>query len=263
MLESCLFESRPNRDRNGGGKKPATLAMSTVVHLLIACALILIPLLQTQAVPPVALPPSVASLGAPVRMIKLAASPSSSRAAPRTASPALSDALTAPPAVPDKIAYVNDAINVASLESLDLGPLTGPAGFRGSSNAIGMLIPAAPPVVAALPRPPDPPTPPPAPRIQRVEPTRVASTLQASRLVWKVDPDYPYLAKRAHIEGTVVLEARITQAGTIDSLRIVSGNPLFIQSVVEAVKQWRYQPTLLNGDPVDVITTVTVNFKLN
>jgi protein TonB len=78
-----------------------------------------------------------------------------------------------------------------------------------------------------------------------------------------VDPVYPQLAKLAHVEGTVIAEARITQGGTVDSLRIISGNPLFFQSVLEAVKQWRYDPTILNKEPIDVITTITVNFRLN
>jgi hypothetical protein len=54
-----------------------------------------------------------------------------------------------------------------------------------------------------------------------------------------------------------------TGTGTIDSVRIISGNSLFYSSVLAALKQWRYQPTLLNGEPVDVITTITVNFRLN
>jgi protein TonB len=174
----------------------------------------------------------------------------------------LTEALTVPSAIPEKIAYVNDAIDIASLESLDLGPSTGPSGSRGPSIA-GILIPTALPVVAPPPRPPDPPTPPPAPKIQRVAPTRVSSTVQASRLISRIDPVYPQLAKIAHIEGTVIAEARITESGTIDSLRILSGNPLFFQSVMDAVKQWRYEPTLLSGEPIDVITTITVNFRLN
>ena len=87
--------------------------------------------------------------------------------------------------------------------------------------------------------------------------------IQVSRLIKKVDPEYPILAHRGHIEGTVVAEARITESGTIDSVRIISGNSLFYSSVLAALKQWRYQPTLLNGEPVDVITTITVNFRLN
>jgi protein TonB len=263
MLESCLFESRPDRDRIGSRKKPATVAMATLFHVLIAAALILIPLLQTQAVPPVALPPPVVSLGAPVRIIKLAATPSSGRATTHPVSPAVSDAVFAPTAVPDKIAYVNDAIDVASLESLNLGTSSGPGGPLGTGIP-GVSFSVAPPTIAAPPQPPPtPPTPPAAPKLQRVEPIRVSSTLQASRLLWKVDPVYPQLAKLAHVEGTVIAEARITQGGTVDSLRIISGNPLFFQSVLEAVKQWRYDPTILNKEPIDVITTITVNFRLN
>jgi protein TonB len=263
MLESSLFESRPDRDGIGSRKKPATLAMSTVVHVMIASGLILIQLLQTHAVPPVALPPPVVSPGAPVRMIKLAATPLSGRTAARSLPQPLPDALTVPASVPDKVPYVVDAIDISSLESLNTGLSAGPAGPRGPSNLIGLLIPAAPPVAAPPPRPPDPATPPPAPKIEIRAPLRVASSLQVSRLIKKVDPEYPILARRGHIEATVVAEARITGSGTVDSLRIISGNSLFYTSVLDALKQWRYEPTLLNGEPIDVITTITVNFRLN
>ena len=101
------------------------------------------------------------------------------------------------------------------------------------------------------------------PKVEIREPIRVASSLQVSRLAMKVDPEYPTLARRGHIEATVIAEARITGSGTVDSLRIISGNPLFYQSVLDAVKQWRYEPILLNGEAIEVITTITVNFRLN
>jgi len=264
MLDSCLFESRPDRGHNGGRKKPATLAISTVVHLLVAGALILVPLMQTQAVPPVALPQPVVSPGPPVRMIKLVTSPSSGRAALHPVTPALPDALIEPTIIPQKISYVEDVIDIGFLESLRPGPSTGPGDRLGPIGAAGIRIAVAPPTVAAPPQPPpDPPTPPPAPGIQPREPIRVASSLQKSLLIRQVEPVYPRLAIIAHVEGSVLAEARITQSGTIDSLRIISGNPLLTQAVIDAVKQWRYQPTLLNGEPIDVITTITVNFKLN
>ena len=263
MLESGLFESRPDRDRIGTQRKPATLAMATLIHVLIASALIFIPLLQTQAIPPVALPPPAVSPGAPVRMIKLAATPSSGRAAARSLPQPLSDALTEPPSVPDKIPYIVDAIDTSSLESLNPRSSAGPGGSQGPANIIGMLSTLASPDIGAPPRPPDPPTPPPLPKLESRAPIRVASSLQVSRLTKKVDPQYPILARRGHIEATIVAEARITGSGTIDSLRIISGNPLFYTSVLDALKQWRYEPTLLNGEPIDVITTITVNFRLN
>jgi protein TonB len=263
MLESGLFESRPDRDRIGIRSKPATLAMATLVHILFAGVLILIPMLQTQAIPPVALPPPVVSPGLPVRIIKIAAAPSSGRAAVRPLPPAVPDPFTAPTAVPDIVSYVVDAIDVSSLDPLGPGSSAGPGGAAGPSNVIGILGSVAPTIVAPPPRPPEPPTPPPAPKMDIREPVRIASSLQLSRLLKKVDPEYPVLAHRGHIEGTVIAEAHITESGTIDSLRILSGNPLFYQSVLDAVKQWRYQPTLLNGEPIEVITTITVNFRLN
>jgi protein TonB len=263
MLESGLFESRPDPDLAGGRKRPATLAMATLVHVLIASILILIPLLQTHAIPPVALPPPVVSPGPPVRMIKLAASPSARHAAPRAQPAALPDHLAQPTSIPDEVRYVADSIDISSLESLYSGSSAGAAGPQGTVSSIGIFTTSAPPIIAPPPRSPDPPTPPPVPNIQRVAPIRVASTVQASRLIRKVDPSYPQLARIAHLEGTVVAEARITVSGAIDSLKIISGNSLFFQSVIDAVKQWRYEPTLLSGEPIDVITTITVNFRLN
>jgi protein TonB len=64
------------------------------------------------------------------------------------------------------------------------------------------------------------------------------------------------------VQGVIVLEAVITREGNVDSVRVVSGHPLLVQAAVDAVRQWRYRPTLLNGQPVEVITTVTVNFTL-
>ena len=263
MIESCLFESRPERDSISRRKKPAVLAVSTVIHVLIACTLILIPLLQTEAVPPTALPPPAMNTGAPVRMVILAATPSSAHAVARPQRASIPDIFTAPRSIPEKTAYVVDAIDIAALESLNAGPGSGSIGTPGPSNIIGIFAKLEPPIIALPPRPPDPPTPPPTPKIEIRRPIRVASPVQVSRLIKKVDPEYPPLARRARLEGSVVAEALITESGTIDSLRIISGNPLFYQSVLDAVKQWRYEPTLLNGEPIDVITTITVNFRLN
>jgi protein TonB len=75
-----------------------------------------------------------------------------------------------------------------------------------------------------------------------------------------VNPIYPPLARQARVQGVVVLEAIITREGTIHSLRVVTGHPILAQAAADAVQQWRYRPTLLNSDPVEVITTITVTF---
>ena len=86
--------------------------------------------------------------------------------------------------------------------------------------------------------------------------------VQAAKLAAQPKPTYPPLARQARIQGTVRLEAVISKEGSIEELKVVSGHPLLIQSALDAVKQWRYQPTMLNGVPVEVITTIDVNFTL-
>jgi protein TonB len=93
-------------------------------------------------------------------------------------------------------------------------------------------------------------------------PVRVSSAVEAGLLIQKTIPTYPPLAKAMHIEGTVVLEASISKAGTIENLHVVSGPAMLQQAALDAVKTWRYRPYLLDGDPVAVETTVNVIFIL-
>jgi periplasmic protein TonB len=81
-------------------------------------------------------------------------------------------------------------------------------------------------------------------------------------LVRKVLPAYPPLARAARIEGTVVLQAMISKQGIIENLRVVTGHPMLVPAAIEAVRQWRYRPYVLNNAPVEVETQITVNFLL-
>ena len=92
---------------------------------------------------------------------------------------------------------------------------------------------------------------------------RVGGNVQVANLVTKVNPVYPPLAKQARISGVVHLAAVISKDGTIQDLKVISGHPLLIPAALEAVKQWVYQPTLLNGEPVEVSTQIDVNFTLS
>jgi len=96
-----------------------------------------------------------------------------------------------------------------------------------------------------------------------VQQIRVGGNLQQTKLISQPRPVYPPLAKQARIQGAVVLEAVISKQGGVENLRVISGHPLLIQAALDAVKQWKYKPTLLNGEPVEVVTTVTVNFNLS
>jgi protein TonB len=96
-------------------------------------------------------------------------------------------------------------------------------------------------------------------RPQRV---RVSEGLVGGLLVHKIMPSYPPSARQAHISGSVVLQAVISKEGSIEDVRVVQGDPLLTSAAMDAVKQWRYKPYFLNGQPVEVETIITVNFNL-
>jgi protein TonB len=83
----------------------------------------------------------------------------------------------------------------------------------------------------------------------------------AGQILSKPNPIYPPIAKQAHVQGAVVLHAFISKTGTIQKLSVVSGNPMLTNAAMEAVQNWKYRPYLLNGEPTEVETTVTVNFS--
>jgi protein TonB len=83
-----------------------------------------------------------------------------------------------------------------------------------------------------------------------------------ANLVQKVEPVYPPLARAARVQGVIVLQATINTAGQVRDISVISGHPLLNDAAIEAVRQWVYRPFLLNGQPVDIVTTLTVNFVL-
>ena len=119
----------------------------------------------------------------------------------------------------------------------------------GSGFPVGVGTPTAPPPPPARPEPP-----------KRL---RVGGNVQAANVLSRVNPPYPPLAKQARIQGLVKLEGIIARDGTVQQLRVLAGHPLLAPAALEAVKQWRYRPTLLNGEPVEVIAPIDVNFVLS
>jgi TonB family protein len=108
-----------------------------------------------------------------------------------------------------------------------------------------------------------PPPPPPRPPNNAVTRIRVGGGVQQENLIHKIDPVYPPLAYQARIQGTVRFTAIIGRDGRIENLQLVSGHPLLVEAAREAVSQWEYRPTLLNGSRVEVVTQVDVNFTLS
>jgi protein TonB len=90
----------------------------------------------------------------------------------------------------------------------------------------------------------------------------ISSGVMAGNLIEKTVPQYPLIAMAARIQGTVVVQATISKAGLIENLRVISGPPLLQQAAVDAVRSWRYKPYFLNGDPVEVETTINIVFNL-
>jgi periplasmic protein TonB len=99
-------------------------------------------------------------------------------------------------------------------------------------------------------------------RVVAAQKLSISSGVMAGNLLDKVTPQYPAIAKAARIQGVVVLQATISIVGTIQNLRVISGPPMLQQAALDAVRSWRYKPYLLNGEPVEVETTVNVVFNL-
>jgi protein TonB len=245
MLEDSLFESQGQKKT----RNPVTVVVSAAAHVVTIVVLVLIPLIQTQAL---TVPPVDMSLWAPRIEPETPVQVFSARPRVQEQEHTRPDTniLRAPVVIPDNIIYVDEPPK----------PTGGFAPSTGNDRAsllVGLLnrpTEAAPP---ALP----PALPPPPIEIVKATPIRV-SVLEQANLIHRVSPVYPPIAIKTRIQGTVVLEATITKEGTIETLRIISGHPLLARAALDAVSQWRYRPLFLNGEPVEVITTVTVTFTL-
>ncbi len=150
------------------------------------------------------------------------------------------------------------AVNVEHGDAPDISPaITGPPGGGfGDPNGLipleGLLSPVRQ----------NPPAPPPEANAPPPKPRLVPSEIQQARLVTRIEPQYPALAKQIRLEGTVVIRAVIANDGTVESLETLSGHPLLARAAMDAIVRWRYRPTLLNGQPVEVEILITVTYRL-
>jgi protein TonB len=230
-----VTDRRPRASRAAGG----TLALSVVVHALVLAAVIVVPLLATDALPtpasdaiedwvvPVELPPP------PPAPIVARRTHAATTSTPRNIAPT-----EAPDAIVDEMPPVPDIV----CESCVVDPIA-PAIF-GDRAGTGAPLPPPPPPS------PDPPA-----------PVRLSS-VQMPRKVRDVAPIYPQIAQRAGIQGDVIIEAVIASDGQVRDARVLRSNPLLDQAALDAVRAWRYEPTRVGGVAVPVIVTVTVRFRL-
>jgi protein TonB len=158
----------------------------------------------------------------------------------------VSNQLLAPKIIPKSIANITEA------PPPDTG--MGVVGGAGDAGAVGGVIGG---VIGGVPPPP----PPPKPKV--LGPQRIGGQVAEANLIRRIQPQYPPLAKSARVQGTVEFTATISKDGNIENLQLVRGHPLLVNAAKEAVLQWKYRPTTLNGQPVEVITDIIVNFTLS
>lgn len=161
---------------------------------------------------------------------------------------------TAPPRIPTSIAVIQDDMPASPPgidEALFAQAPGAPGGLPRSGGAVLPTVPPPPPAPRQVPTP--------AVTQTRI---RVGGAVQAARMVKQVMPVYPPLARQARISGVVRLEGIIGTDGRIRDLQMLSGHPLLVQAALEAVRQWVYRPTLLNGLAVEVVSPIEVRFSL-
>jgi len=178
--------------------------------------------------------------------------------AKRTARQVVDGQMLLPARVPEKVAMITD--------DMDALPTAGTGfyvegGIPGARSGAGLGPAFGAPLEAAPPPPPPAAVEKPKPAVRRIEVG--GNVIEAMLIHPAVQPVYPPLARQTRTQGTVVLAALIGPDGRIRNLRVMSGHPLLTQAAMDAVRQWRYRPTLLNGDPVEVDTTIEVRFVLH
>ena len=237
FADSMLENSWAQRSRRGW-----TTLSSFGLQAVAMGVLLLLPLIR-----PIALP-FLQPIAAPIALAVphgLPPTPQPQHSTVPQRSNFINNLLVAPRAIPNHILNVEETVAPPQIMAGgDFVPgATGPGDFRGIPNGLGnapAAMPAPPPVATHL-------------RVSR---------MMEGNLIRRVQPEYPATAKMAHIQGQVVLSAVISKEGTIEKVQVLCGHPLLVQAALEAVKQWRYRPYVLNDEPVEVETQITVNFVL-
>ena len=240
MFEDSLIESG-NKLKT---KRLATSIVSFFGQFLLLGILILIPLIYTEALPKtqlmtflVAPPPPPPPPPPPAAVVKVV----------KIQSDVVNGQLRTPTKIPEKVQMIKEEEAPPAMAGGVMGGVPGgvPGGQMG--GVIGGMINSTANI----------------PKVATPQRVRVSSGVSQGLLIKRVQPNYPPLARQARIQGTVILQAEISKEGTIQNLQLISGHPMLAPAAIEAVKQWRYKPYLLNGEPVAVDTQVVVNFTLS
>ncbi|MFZ1939524.1 MAG: energy transducer TonB [Terracidiphilus sp.] len=236
MFEDSTFESMKRIHTRSRVWMIATFAFNAAILL----ALILIPLFYPEALTGKSMISLITAPPVPVEEPKPVVRPANPTAAPSEMS---RESVVMPRQIPPGI-YVPDQQEPPGNTNvwIAIGDGGGPGGPGGLPHGGGTS-----PIIVRAPR----------------GPRTVSQGVMLGYLVRKVVPEYPAIGREIRLQGTVVLQATISKSGTIENLHVVSGPAMLQQAALDAVKQWQYKPYLLNGEPVEVETTVNVEFKLN
>lgn len=241
MFEKTLLES--SSGRIPGGRR-LTVPLAIVLESVFIGVLMAVPLLNIAALPKMERGISDRIFSPPVPPSSSTTS-AASKAVHRVT---LADLTHLPVRIPSFVSRSAESPAEVALTALTSGPGGIPGGIGASG--IGMSdasVPVPPPPEAAT----------------KSKPIRVDGGVEEAKLIYGPKPAYPQLAIMAHVQGRVRLQATIAKDGSIRDLRVMSGHPQLVRAAIEAVSQWRYQPTLLNGDPVEVEIEIDVKFTLN
>lgn len=240
MFEDSLIESTGSiRTRSKWFAIGSFLLQAAILTLLI-----LIPYFHPAALPKQALTLLLIAPPPPMARAEIAEIPTHAVVA-RAAAPTMLTAWTALSRIPQ-----HAAMGVTDTAPGDIAP-----GFERSGDGNGVMDTLGKESVS----------PPPVVITQKIRsgPLRISAGVAAGRLLTPIQPIYPAIAKTARIQGTVVVEAVISREGTVENLRVVSGPPMLAQAALSAIARARYEPYRLNGDPVEVETTINVIFRLD
>jgi protein TonB len=240
-MERQLFKDLVESDTKGHRpKRSLFFTISVALHVIGLLAVIIVPLLQAQE-----LPEPAAAVKA--FFVEPAAAPPPPPPPPPPAPKVVQQHAPQPVQEQKFVAPVEVPQEIKPSSGIDLGG--GEAGGVEGGVAGGV----AGGIVGGLPAEPPPP----------VQAVRVGGQIKEPTKTKNVNPVYPDIAKQARVQGIVILECTISPQGKVTDVKVLRGIPLLDQAGIDAVKQWQYTPTLLNGVPVPVIMTVTVNFRLN
>ena len=242
FADSLLESSWAQRSRRSW-----TTLTSFGLEALAIGVLLVLPLWKTVGMP------SAHALSTPISLGRPTAEPIASR--PRSGSAPTNSAnlVVRPIMQPDRIPTTIDR-SADKAGDDPVPPIPGGSGL--GLQGLGRGFPDGLRTIGDGIRPVAPPAPVPVVRTIRT------SSMQEGNLIRRVQPVYPPLARSARIQGPVVLVAIISKAGVIENLRVLSGHPMLVPAAIDAVSQWRYRPYILNSEPVEVETQVTVNFTL-